>query len=286
MNALDQQLHRQFVKSLQLFLVSPGYRPGRKQHLHPALGFQRLQYLQPLFLVANLFQLLAARRCGKMLDHTFYLGILIASAGLLIQFPTQPRVVACGPNQQRRIFQKSIIRNQPQRPRFNIGGSVQRIHQQTIRALVQRNRHGVDRKIAPPQIFLNRRRIKNRFPRLRIFHPVRTHQIHSHRPRKAKVKRARFLILAPHLRPKPFQVFLQFEGVAMHRNLKVAYRVAAGQVAHRISGQKENGFSLASRFAQLSQSILLVGRQPVFQKIDVIRHSDSCFQLLNTLPSD
>ena len=45
----------------------------------------------------------------------------------------------------------------------------------------------------------------------------------------------------------------------MNRHFKIADGVAAGQVAHRIPGQKQDHSCLAGRLAQLPQCVLLVG---------------------------
>ena len=51
----------------------------------------------------------------------------------------------------------------------------------------------------------------------------------------------------------------------MHRNFKIADGVAAGQVAHRIPGKKQNCARLAGSLAHMAQGALLVSRQTVFQ---------------------
>jgi len=35
---------------------------------------------------------------------------------------------------------------------FNVGRSVERIHKQPARAGIERQRHGIDREVAPPKI--------------------------------------------------------------------------------------------------------------------------------------
>src|ERR1017187_6346328 len=65
----------------------------------------------------------------------------------------------------------------------------------------------------------------------------------------------------------------------MHRNFKIADSVTAGQVAHRVPGKKQDGSGFAGCIAHVAQGALLVCRETVFQKIDVIGHSVSCFRL-------
>jgi hypothetical protein len=54
--------------------------------------------------------------------------------------------------------------------------------------------------------------------------------------------------------------FLQLESIAMHRNLKIANGVAAGQVAHRIAGQEKDSSSISGYLAQLTERMALIGR--------------------------
>ena len=97
------------MQCCQLFFVCLGGGPGREQKLHPAFVLQSPQHLQPLFLMANLLKLLAACLCGEILDHALALGILIPSEGFGVEFPSQPRNVPRGANQQRRLLKKTII---------------------------------------------------------------------------------------------------------------------------------------------------------------------------------
>ena len=59
----------------------------------------------------------------------------------------------------------------------------------------------------------------------------------------------------------------------MHRNFKLADGVAAGEVAYRIPGKKENGSRHRVQLPQLRKGIALVGREPVFQQVNVVGHA-------------
>ena len=109
MDPLQQQVNRQIVQGFQLFLVSLGRGPRREKFLHPALGLQRPQHLQPVFLVANLLQFLAARPVREVLNYSFAHRVLVASPGLGVEFPAEPRLVPCGANQQGGLLKKTII---------------------------------------------------------------------------------------------------------------------------------------------------------------------------------
>ena len=59
----------------------------------------------------------------------------------------------------------------------------------------------------------------------------------------------------------------------MDRYFKIANGMAAGQVADRVAGEKQNDSGLAGHLAQLAQGVLLIGRKPVLKKVDVVGHS-------------
>ena len=61
--------------------------------------------------------------------------------------------------------------------------------------------------------------------------------------------------------------------------------MAAGQVADGIAGQEKEHSGFTGCIAHPVQCVLLVGRQPVIQKVDVIGHSASCFRRLQPWPS-
>src|ERR1035438_5874963 len=123
--------------------------------------------------------------------------------------------------------------------------------------------------------------MKNRLARRGILGAVRTDHIHSNRARKAQVEGARNVVLAPDNAAKYLDCFPQIKRISMNRNFKTADSLAAGQFTDSVACQKENGSSFASCLAQVAQGALLVGRQPVFQKIDVVGHSVSCFRHLS-----
>src|SRR5690348_87274 len=70
----------------------------------------------------------------------------------------------------------------------------------------------------------------------------------------------------------------------MKRNFHFAHGMAAGQVAHGVADQKQDRLGFTGGFAQRTQCILLVGRKPTLQKVDVIRHSVPCRERGKALP--
>jgi hypothetical protein len=61
----------------------------------------------------------------------------------------------------------------------------------------------------------------------------------------------------------------------MNRDFKVADGMAAGEIADGIAGEKEEHAGFDGSFTKQAQSVTLVGRKPVFQKVDVVGHSMS-----------
>ena len=112
MDALEQQLDCQVVQPPQLLFVGLGGGPHREEEFQPAFGLQRPQHLQPLFFMANLLQLLAARRGREEFDDSFVPGVLVANLSLGVELPSQPGTVPGGANQQRWVLKKSIVRDQ------------------------------------------------------------------------------------------------------------------------------------------------------------------------------
>ena len=78
------------------------------------------------------------------------------------------------------------------------------------------------------------------------------------------------------MRAELLNCFLKFKGISVNCYFKIARCMAAGQIAHRIAGQEKNHSRLAGSFAQLPQRVLLVRREPVFQKVNVVWHSSLC----------
>ena len=101
-------------------------------------------------------------------DDILCLGILIAGLGARIKVPAETGNIARGANQKCGLFKKAVVRNQAQGARFNVGRSVERIHQQAERALVERDGHGVDGKVAAAQILLNGSGVEDGLARLGI----------------------------------------------------------------------------------------------------------------------
>jgi hypothetical protein len=103
--------------------------------------------------------------------------------------------------------------------------------------------------------------------------------------RKTQVQAPGRFVFSPNDAAEFLDYFLELKGISMHRYFKFPHSMAAGQVTNGIAGQEKDHSGFMSRFAQLAQRVLLVRRQPVFQKIDVVGHCVPCFQRLLLLPS-
>jgi hypothetical protein len=107
---------------------------------------------------------------------------------------------------------------------------------------------------------------------LGIFDAMGADHVHADSAGETKIEGAGGLILTPHSATSFLYYFLKFKRISMNRHFNISYSVAAGKVADGIAGEKQNHFGFAGCVAQVAQRALLVCRQPVFQKVDVIGH--------------
>ena len=147
-NAPHLQLGLRFAQLLHLGKIGLRRDPRRGKDLHPALLLQALHHADRVFLVRNLFRLVAAMEGRQRRDVPLFLAGLVPHAGLLFHLPAQPRRVARRPDHPHRTLNKTVVAHQPQFAVLNVGDAVERIHQQPIGSLVQRQRHRIRRKVA------------------------------------------------------------------------------------------------------------------------------------------
>ena len=76
--------------------------------------------------MADLLQFVPLVVGGESLNGLFFLGILEPGERALVQFPPQARRQACGPEQAGRIFNETVVADQAQLPRFDVGNAVER----------------------------------------------------------------------------------------------------------------------------------------------------------------
>src|SRR5215472_1267513 len=72
----------------------------------------------------------------------------------------------------------------------------------------------------------------------------------------------------------------------MDGDFDVADGMTAGKVPDGIPGKEQDHFRLAGSFAEVPEGTLLIGREPIFQKVDVVRHSLVLEQTLLVQVSD
>ena len=99
-----------------------------------------------------------------------------------------------------------------------------------------------------------------RLARLGKFTPVGTDNVYPDGSRKTHVEGAGCLVFAPGLAAKFSNCFLELKCISMHRNLKIAHCVAAGQIADGVAGQENEHSSFLGGIAHLAQCVLLIGR--------------------------
>ncbi len=204
----------QLVEGFQFLFVCLGGSPCREEDVHPAFGFERAQDFQAVVLVADLFQLLATVVRGEELDDGLGFGVLVALLGSRIEFPTQPGDVAGGANEKRRLFEESVVRDEAQSARFDVGRAVQRVHQKAVRALVERNGHGVDGEVTAAKVFLDGSGVNYGLAGLGILAAMGAYEVNSDGAGKAKVERMGSLIFAPDLGPRVFRwLFFSFRAL-------------------------------------------------------------------------
>src|SRR5208337_1100213 len=90
-----------------------------------------------------------------MFDDAFFFGIPIASAGFRVHLPAEASDIPRGAKKQGGLFKETIVRHKADGSRFYVRSAIHRVHQQPERTLIERDRHGVDRKVAPAKILLD-----------------------------------------------------------------------------------------------------------------------------------
>src|SRR5215469_16132397 len=121
--------------------------------LRPALCLDRLQRLESILFVTDLFELIPCQIWRDRFDNSFFLGVLIPNLRAFLELPSRTCLKTNGTKQSGWIFDKSVRTYQPQRACLEVGNAVQRVEEQSIGALVQRHGHGIRRKVSAAQVF-------------------------------------------------------------------------------------------------------------------------------------
>ena len=148
-----------------------------------------------------------------------------------------------------RIFEEAVVAHQSQDPRFKVGDAVERVHEQTIGALIERERHGVGGEVAAAQVVENASRVIDRLTGLREFLAAGAADLDPHAARES-ANRVCDGVCSPQMTaPACLSFGLQFGDFALHRDVEVANRRAAGQVADGAAGQEDGHAGFACSFA-------------------------------------
>src|SRR5450755_813059 len=108
--------------------------PMRIQYLEPAFLLQHAHNVQWIFFVGQLLDFVPDGLVGDVLDVIIFLGGVQAGLGAFLQRPVKARREASGPDQPGGIFDKSVVMQNAEKLGLDVGGAVERIHQQAARA--------------------------------------------------------------------------------------------------------------------------------------------------------
>jgi hypothetical protein len=222
--------------------------------------------------VEDFFQLIGALERIERGNGIFHFRVLVALLGPGFHAPAEPGAEPRGANHARRVFDKTVIGDQAQLAVFEVGHAVQRVHQQPERAFVERDRHGVRRKVAASQIVENRGRFIDRLARPGERHRERRANLEPHAAGKVEEQRFRRLIFADKHAARLLQVLLELGRGALDGEVQVADGRAGGEVAHRAPHQEHSHCAGLSGLADGLESGLLRLVQSRLQQVNVVSH--------------
>jgi len=273
-NPLHQQLD---VDAVQLFegrSIGFGGGPGREELLHPAFGFERLQNLEGVLFVADLFEFIAAQPVRHGRD-TLFAGVVVARPGALVHLPAGAGGETGDADHAGGIFEESVIVDQAQVARLHVGNAVQRIEQQAVGALIEGDGHGVDGEVAAAQVLQHGRPVVNGFAGLGVFLAAGAGDLDADAAGKPEKQGAGFFMLAPEFAAGFLQCFLELESISLNRKIKVADGKARGEITHSSAGEKDCHASMHRRLTNLFDCVALGRGKPVFKKIDIVGHASN-----------
>ena len=123
-----------------------------------------------------------------MFDDAFHFGVFVAGLSAGIHIPAETDLVAGGPDHESGFFKESVIRDQAEGTGFDIGGAVERIHEEPERAFIEGDGHRIYGKVAAAQGHPGSCLVVNAFAGLWVFDAVSANQIDADRTRKTKEK--------------------------------------------------------------------------------------------------
>ena len=212
--------------------------PLRMQHLQPALFFERLHDMQRVVLEGDLPDFIPDTFPAYMLDVVVLFGRFVASFRPLFQLPVETRRKARRPNQAGRIFQEGVIVQHADEFSLHVGRSIERVEQQPPRAGIERKRNRVDGEVAPPQIFVDGGwNDLRRGARFAVDFRARHADFHTHSARQHRMQGLGFLADDFDLRSAELQILLQFQGIALDREIEIADGQSGQDVTNRPARQ-------------------------------------------------
>ena len=102
----------------------------RAQHFQPAFFFKYANDVQRIVFVGQLLELVTNGAVADVLDVIVLFCGIVAGLGTFLEWPVKTARKSGGTNQTRRIFYKCVIVQNAQQLGFDIGGTVEGIHQQ------------------------------------------------------------------------------------------------------------------------------------------------------------
>src|SRR5258707_3301037 len=107
------------------------------QHLQPSLFFVGLQDVEGIVLISQLLDLMPDRRISDVFDVAVFLGGVVALLGAFLKRPMKASSKANGSDHPRGVFQKRVVVQHAKKLGLNVSGTVEWIHQQAARSLVE-----------------------------------------------------------------------------------------------------------------------------------------------------
>src|SRR3954462_15344841 len=179
-----------------------------------------------------------------------------------------------GADEARGIFQERIIVEDAYKLSFDIGDAIEGIEEQASRSFIERKSHGVDREIAPPQIFVNGgRHHDGRFASLLEFFGARHADFGARVAGEGEKDGADVLFDGSDSGAGFLEIFLQLEGIALNSEIEITDGESADDVADGAAGKVKVHARSAGNVLDQADAFELVRRQPDLHRVNVISHS-------------
>ena len=281
-DAEGNQLLR-FLQFLQPGHVQLGGRQHRRNQSQELLFFENADYIRAVRFIGDMPQFLE-QRLGRDASLQLRLAcIVVLHLGALFDVVSQPHLEAQQPEQPDRIVVQSIVADRAQLFALQVADAIIRIEQQPARGRVQRERDGINREVAPAQIFMNGGRTDHRFgARLRKFLLARHPNSGVHAAGEKHLGDFAVFV-GPQYFGSDFlgDGFGQLGGISFHREVDLLDREAAQHVAHGPAREKNVHVGMDRGGLDFGNHAALIRAQVAVEHIHVIAHRFALFR-----PSD